>query len=78
MRFVQPELGLWMAASVVAIAIARWRVRRRFVASTTVRWLSSPAYRASIVRRLTAAPDHPVSLYCPESEYLKGFQLTVV
>lgn len=33
--------------------------------------------RASIVRRLTAAPDHPVSLYCPESEYLKGFLIEV-
>jgi 23S rRNA (cytosine1962-C5)-methyltransferase len=33
--------------------------------------------RASIVRRLTAAPDHPVSLYCPEGEYLKGFLLAV-
>jgi 23S rRNA (cytosine1962-C5)-methyltransferase len=28
--------------------------------------------RASFVRRLTAAPDHPVSLYAPEGEYLKG------
>lgn len=27
----------------------------------------------SIVRRLTAGEDHPVSLYCPEGEYLKGF-----
>lgn len=33
--------------------------------------------RISIVRRLTAAPDHPVSLYCPEGEYLKGFLLFV-
>ena len=32
--------------------------------------------RASFVRRLTAAPDHPVSLYAPEGEYLKGFLLT--
>ena len=29
--------------------------------------------RVSFVRRLTAAPDHPVSLFCPEGEYLKGF-----
>ena len=29
----------------------------------------------SFVRRLTAAPDHPVSMYCPEGEYLKGFLL---
>ena len=33
--------------------------------------------RISIVRRLTAAPDHPVSIYCPEGEYLKGFLLEV-
>ena len=33
--------------------------------------------RVSFVRRLTAAPDHPVSLYCPEGEYLKGFLLQV-
>jgi 23S rRNA (cytosine1962-C5)-methyltransferase len=33
--------------------------------------------RVSIVRRLTAADDHPVSLYCPEGEYLKGFLLEV-
>ncbi len=31
--------------------------------------------RVSYVRRLTAAPDHPVSLFCPEGEYLKGFLL---
>jgi 23S rRNA (cytosine1962-C5)-methyltransferase len=33
--------------------------------------------RVAIVRRLTAGPDHPTSLYCPESEYLKGFLLEV-
>jgi 23S rRNA (cytosine1962-C5)-methyltransferase len=33
--------------------------------------------RVSIVRRLTAGPDHPVSIYCPEGEYLKGFLLQV-
>lgn len=31
----------------------------------------------SIVGRLGAGPDHPVSLYCPEGEYLKGFLLRV-
>jgi 23S rRNA (cytosine1962-C5)-methyltransferase len=34
--------------------------------------------RVSFVRRLTAAPDHPVSLFCPEGEYLKGFLLEVI
>ena len=33
--------------------------------------------RAAFVRRLTAGPDHPVSLFCPEGEYLKGFLLEV-
>lgn len=33
--------------------------------------------RVSIVRRLGAGPDHPVSVYCPEGEYLKGFLLEV-
>jgi 23S rRNA (cytosine1962-C5)-methyltransferase len=31
--------------------------------------------RMSFLRRLSAGPDHPVSLYCPEGEYLKGFLL---
>jgi 23S rRNA (cytosine1962-C5)-methyltransferase len=34
--------------------------------------------RVSFLRRLTAAPDHPVSLFCPEGEYLKGFLLEVI
>ncbi|HET8798774.1 MAG TPA: class I SAM-dependent rRNA methyltransferase [Thermoanaerobaculia bacterium] len=33
--------------------------------------------RVSFIRRLTAGPDHPVSIYCPEGEYLKGFLLEV-
>jgi 23S rRNA (cytosine1962-C5)-methyltransferase len=33
--------------------------------------------RVSFIRRLTAGPDHPVSLFCPEGEYLKGFLLEV-
>jgi 23S rRNA (cytosine1962-C5)-methyltransferase len=33
--------------------------------------------RVAFVRRLTAGPDHPVSIYCPEGEYLKGFLLEV-
>jgi len=33
--------------------------------------------RVSFVRRLTAGPDHPVSMYAPEGEYLKGFLLEV-
>jgi 23S rRNA (cytosine1962-C5)-methyltransferase len=33
--------------------------------------------RVSFVQRLTAGPDHPVSIYCPEGEYLKGFLLEI-
>jgi len=33
--------------------------------------------RVSFVRRLGAGPDHPVSLFAPEGEYLKGFLLEV-
>jgi 23S rRNA (cytosine1962-C5)-methyltransferase len=33
--------------------------------------------RVSIIKRLGAGQDHPVSLYCPEGEYLKGFLLEV-
>jgi 23S rRNA (cytosine1962-C5)-methyltransferase len=33
--------------------------------------------RVAFVRRLTAGPDHPVSLFAPEGEYLKGFLLEV-
>ena len=33
--------------------------------------------RASFIRRLTAGPDHPVSLFAPEGEYLKGFLIEV-
>lgn len=32
---------------------------------------------ASILRRLGAGADHPISIYCPEGEYLKGFLLRV-
>ena len=33
--------------------------------------------RVSFLRRLTAGPDHPISLNCPEGEYLKGFLLEI-
>jgi 23S rRNA (cytosine1962-C5)-methyltransferase len=33
--------------------------------------------RVSFTRRLGPGSDHPVSLYCPEGEYLKGFLLEV-
>ena len=39
-----------------AVALLRWRLRRRqYMASTTVRWLSGHVYHASVVRRLPLA-----------------------
>ncbi len=55
MRFLHPELGWWMLAALAALGVLRWRVKRRFVASTTVRWLAAPRYRASWIRRLPRA-----------------------
>jgi Ca-activated chloride channel family protein len=55
MRFLHPEYGVWMLAALAALAVLRWRTRRPYIASTTVRWLAAPAYRASLVRRLPAA-----------------------
>ncbi len=55
MRFLHPELAWWVVAALAGVGIVRWRVRRRFAASTTVRWLATPAYRASFLRRLPAA-----------------------
>jgi len=55
MHFLHPEYGLWLIAAIAAVALLRWRVRRRFVASTTVRWLAARRYRASPMRRLPLA-----------------------
>jgi Ca-activated chloride channel family protein len=55
MRFLHPELAWWILAALAGLGVLRWRVKRRFVASTTVRWLSAPRYRASWLRRLPLA-----------------------
>jgi len=55
MRFLRPDLGWWLAAALVVAGAIRWRLRRTFAASTTVRWLSARAYRASMLRGLPAA-----------------------
>jgi Ca-activated chloride channel family protein len=55
MRFLHPEAGWWLLAGIAALVLLRWGVNRRFVASTTVRWLAGPAYRSSWLRRLPGA-----------------------
>ena len=55
MRFLHPEFGWYFVAACVTVVLLRWRLRRPFVAVSTVRWLSAPVYRASILRRLPVA-----------------------
>ena len=56
MRFLEPELGWWLLAAIVAALFVRlWVRRRRFAATTTVRWLNARTYRASALRRLPLA-----------------------
>jgi Ca-activated chloride channel homolog len=55
MRFLHPDLAWWLLAALAGLLVIRWRRRRRFVASSTVRWLSAPIYRASALRRLPIA-----------------------
>src|SRR5262245_18653826 len=55
MRFLHPEFGWWILGAFAIGAVLRWRLRRRFVASTTVRWLAAPVYRASLFRRVPLA-----------------------
>jgi Ca-activated chloride channel family protein len=54
-RFLRPELGWWLLGALAAVGLVRWRLRWRFAASTTVRWLADCNYRASFRRRLPFA-----------------------
>src|SRR5947207_4907338 len=51
MRFLRPELGWWLLAAFAVVVLIRWRVRRAFAASSTVRYVDRSS-RASILRRL--------------------------
>lgn len=55
MRFLYPELGWWILAAFVAVAILKSGIRWRFAAFTLVLPRKEFAYRASIVRRLPFA-----------------------
>src|SRR5262245_25625926 len=54
MRFLRPDLAFYGFVAIAVLALLRWRIQRRFVAATTVKWLSRPGYRASILRRAPA------------------------
>ena len=55
MRFLHPELAWWILAALAGLSVLRWRMKRRFVAAATVRWLAARQYRASWLRRLPFA-----------------------
>src|SRR5262245_21417117 len=55
MRFLHPEYGWPILAALALVAVLRWRLRSRYVASTTVRWLAASRYRASMLRRMPLA-----------------------
>jgi Ca-activated chloride channel homolog len=55
MRFLSPELGWWVLAAFVAVAILKSGVRWRFAAFTAVLPPRRSPFRASIVRRLPFA-----------------------
>jgi Ca-activated chloride channel family protein len=52
MRFLYPELGWWMLAAFVAVALLKWGVRWRFAAFTVLLPRKHFPYKASILRRL--------------------------
>jgi Mg-chelatase subunit ChlD len=55
MRFLEPEIGWAIVATLAVVGILQWRLRRRFAASATVSRLFARTYRASAVRRLPFA-----------------------
>jgi len=54
-QFLQPAFAWVPPAALLLLALARLSRRRRFLASTTVRWLDPALSRASPVRRLPGA-----------------------
>ena len=55
MTFLRPDLGVWLLAALAAVVLLQWRLRRRYAAFATVRWLHAHVYRASVLRRLPLA-----------------------
>jgi Ca-activated chloride channel family protein len=89
-RFLVPWIGGWIAIGVAVLALLKWRVRRRYAATTMVRVLGASRYRASIVRRapflllaatlaLTAlALMQPVIPYSQADVQSRGLDIAVV
>jgi Mg-chelatase subunit ChlD len=55
MRFLRLELAWWLIPALAGLLLVRWRMRRQYAASTTVRWLNDSSFRASLLRRLPIA-----------------------
>ena len=55
MTFLRPDVGWWLLVALAGAGLLQWRLRRRYAASATVRWLSAGLYRASALRRLPPA-----------------------
>lgn len=68
MRLVKPE-GVLLACSCSGLVSAELFQKIIFAAALDAR------ASLAIFERAGAGPDHPVSLYCPETEYLKAFFL---
>src|SRR5262245_11780477 len=89
MRFLHPEYGWPILAALALVAVLRWRLRSRYVASTTVRWLAASRYRASMLRRmplamvaaavllLAAAAMQPVLPYAQAEITSRGLHIVV-
>jgi len=80
MRFLHPEFGWIVFAALAAVAILRSRVRRRFVASTTVRWLASRlplALLAIALLLLGVAVMEPVLPYAQAEITSRGLDIVI-
>ncbi|HEY3885052.1 MAG TPA: VWA domain-containing protein [Vicinamibacterales bacterium] len=55
MRFLEPDIGIWVAAAFAAIALVKWRSHIRFAAVGRLAAVRRRAYGASWLRRLPFA-----------------------
>ena len=52
MKFLEPDLGWWIAGAILVLAVVRWRARWRYAATTASRVIARSRIQASPVRRL--------------------------